>query len=111
MAADKTKIITGKVEGFTPPPKPTGGNATKYPFDDLETGEYFSVVGKTKRQMASPVGNANRKYRAEGKDAAGNVIAVDQEREFYAVDVDAKTAKELKGTAHEGATVLVVRSK
>ena len=57
------------------------------------------------------VNNANKKYRNVAKDAAGNPQATTQEREFYAVDVDADTAKRLKGTPHEGATAMVVRSK
>ena len=107
------KVATGLIEGFTPPARPSrgGGNASKYPFADLEVGGYFSVANKTKRQMASPVNNANKKYRSEAKDATGQVVNTIQDREFYAVEVDADTAKKLKGTEHEGAKVLIVRSK
>lgn len=107
----KPVAITGSIEGFVPPSKPVHANAAKYPFDSIGVGEFFSVQGKNKRQMTSSVANANKKYRAEAKDASGAVVNVVQEREFYAVDVDAATADRLKGTAHEGATVLVVRSK
>lgn len=107
------KVAVGKIEGFTPPPRPTraGGNASKYPFDSIGVGEFFSVQGKDRRQMGSPIANANKKYRTVAKDAAGNVVRTDQEREFYAVDVDSETAAKLKGTSHEGAKVLVIRSK
>lgn len=108
------KIATGTIEGFKPPAKPArtgGGKTSKYPFDSLGVGEFFTVTNKNKRQMASPVNNANKKYRNVAKDAAGNPQATTQEREFYAVDVDADTAKRLKGTPHEGATAMVVRSK
>lgn len=107
----EARIAVGSIEGFSPPTKPVRANAAKYPFDVLGVGEFFSVLNKNKRQMTSPVANANKKYRAEAKDASGAVVNVVQEREFYAVDVDAATADRLKGSAHEGATVLVVRSK
>lgn len=107
------KIATGTIDGFTPPAQSRGGGASaRYPFDSLTAaGEYFSVGNKTKRQMAAPVARANKAHRTELKDAAGNVQSRSQEREFYAVDVDADTAAKLVGTPHEGAKVLVVRSK
>lgn len=112
-ASTEIKVGFGTVPGFTPPAKPArtgGGAASKYGFDKIGVGEFFSVVGKTRRQMASPINNAHRKYRTELTDAAGKTTTK-QEREFYAVDVDADTAKKLKGSEHEGATTLVVRSK
>lgn len=109
---EEPKVTTGTIEGFALPPKPRGGgSASKYPFDSLGTGEFFSVGNKSRRQMASPVNNANKKYRSQAKDAAGTVISTTQDREFYSVDVDADLAKKLRGTAHEGAKVLVIRSK
>lgn len=107
------KVAVGTIDGFTPPAKPlrSNGNASKYPFDSLEVGAYFSVANKDARQMAGPVSNANKKYRNEAKDASGKVVSTTQEREFYVVPVDAETAKKLKNTPHDGATVLIVRSK
>lgn len=99
-------------EGFTPPAKSSGGGgAAKYPFADLNTGEFFGVKNKTKRQMASAVLNANDRYSVVAKDAKGKKVRTNVEREFYAVDVDQPTAEKLKGTPFEGSTVLVVRSK
>ena len=106
------QITTGALpEGFTPPAQPTrgGGNASKYPFDDLEVGGAFGVKNKTRRQMLGPVRSANLRFTSEAKDAEGNVVNKTQDREFYAVDVDDSTAKALKGTPLEGSTVLVVR--
>lgn len=105
-------VAVGVIEGFTPPPKPmrAGSGATKYPFDSLEIGQYFSVRNKTRRQMVGPVSNANKKYRSEAQDETGKVVSTTQEREFYVIEVDAATAKTLKGTTHDGASVLIVRS-
>ena len=110
-AKSETKIATGTIEGFTPPAAPVSPTRGKYPFDDLAVGEFFSVSGKTRRQMLAPVKRANDKYLTEAKDADGKVVSSNQEREFYAVEVDAPTANKLKGTDHEGATILIVRSK
>lgn len=110
-AKSETKIATGTIEGFTPPPAPISPTRWKYPFDDLAIGEFFSVSGKTSRQMVTTVKRFNNKYLTEAKDANGNVVSSNQEREFYAVEVDEATAKKIKGTDHEGASVLIVRSK
>lgn len=95
------------------PPKPTraGNGKSKYPFADLDVGKFFSVKNKDRRGMASAIANANKKYRKEIPAVGDTPAQVIQEREFYAADVDAELAKSLKGTAHEGATVLVIRSK
>lgn len=105
-------VVTGKLpEGFTPPaPSRGGGNASKYPFANLDVGGAFGVKNKTRRQMASPVNNAKKKYRNELTDPNGKVTKV-QSRDFYSVDVDAEMAKSLKGTEFEGSSVLVIRSK
>lgn len=115
--ADKSKtpepkVVTGSLPtNFTLPPKPKagGGASAKYPFDSLEPGGAFGVQNKTRRQLASAVNNANKKYRNEAKDVDGKVVSKTQGREFYAVDVDDATAKALKGSPLEGSTVLVVR--
>lgn len=107
-------IVTGALpEGFTPPAKPTrggGAGAPVYPFDSLEVGGMFSVKNKNARGLVAPVSRANKRFRNELKGADGATTTA-QEREFYAVDVDAATAAQLVGTPHEGATALVVRSK
>ena len=104
-------IATGDID-IPLPTKPTrsGGGKAKYPFDALEAGKFFSVKNKTRREMAAPVANANKRYRNELKDAEGKVTVV-QTREFYAADVNPETAGRLVGTPHEGATTLVIRSK
>ena len=106
-------IATGTLEGFTPPAKTgrSGGGKAQYPFDDLAVGGYFSVKNKNARQMTGPLTTAHKRYKNEVKGADGAVVSKTQDREFYAVDVDADTAAKLVGTAHEGATVLLVRSK
>ena len=105
----QVEIVVGDLpEGFTPPAKKT---ATKYPFDQLEVGKVFGVKGKTKRQMTSTVAAANDRYSSVGKNAEGKKVRTNIERGFYAVDVDQATAKTLEGTALEGSTVLVIRSK
>lgn len=124
MTASKTKtaapaattkaepvIATGDLD-ITLPPKPTraGNGKGKYPFDALAVNKFFSVKNKDRRSMASAIANANKRYRKELKGADG-LTSVVQDREFYAVDVDAATAEALKGSPHEGATVLVIRSK
>lgn len=105
-------VAVGDID-ITLPPKPTraGNGKSKYPFADLAVGKFFSVKNKDRRNMASAIANANKKYRKELPATPGNPAQVIQEREFYAADVDAELAKSLKGTAHEGATVLVIRSK
>lgn len=102
------EVATGPVPtDFTLPPKSSGGGSkSKYPFDDLEVGQFFSVKNKDRRAMAAPVSTANKRHRAKAAD--GSDV---QTREFYAADVDAETAKQLKGTAHEGAKTLLIRSK
>lgn len=104
-------IATGDID-IPLPPKPTrsGGGKTKYPFDDLEVGKFFSVKNKDRRAMTGPLASANKRYRNELKNAAGDVTVV-QSREFYAVDVTDEIAKSLEGTPHEGAKTLLIRSK
>ena len=113
-AAPKTEAIVniGDID-IALPPKPTraGNGKGKYPFANLAVNKFFSVTGKDRRGMATAVANANKRYRKEIPATPGNPPQVIQEREFYAADVDAELAKSLKGTAHEGATVLVIRSK
>lgn len=108
-------IVTGAAPtGFVVPPKPSRGrgSAPRYPFDDLaRVGDFFGVKNKERRQLASPITNANKRFRNELKNADGSVASTVQEREFYAVDVDAAMAKQLKGSTYEGSSVLVIRSK
>lgn len=93
------------------PAKPSRAiGKVKYPFDSLEPNTCFSVLNKNRREMTGPIASANKRYKSELKNAEGQVTVV-QTREFYAVDVDAELAKSLVGTPHEGATVLVIRSK
>ena len=104
------EIATGTLpEGFTPP-EPARSGKTVYPIDDLAVGGAFGVKNKTKRDLAGVVARANAKYRTEGQNAAGETVKL-TEREFYAIDVDADTAKSLKGSDLEGSTALVVRRK
>lgn len=95
------------------PPKPTraGTGRGKYPFADLDVNKFFSVTGKDRRGMATAIANANKRYRKEIPAVGDTPAQVIQDREFYAVDVDAELAKALSGSPHEGATVLVIRSK
>lgn len=103
-------IATGDLD-ITLPPPPVVGAKSKYPFDDLDVNRFFSVKNKDRRSLLTSVKAANKRWLSETKDASGAVVGSVQEREFYAVDVDAETAKALKGSPHEGATVLVIRSK
>ncbi len=107
-------VVAGALpEGFTvPEPTRGGGSASKYPIDSLEVGAVFGVKNKTKRDMATLIARANGKYSVRAVDpATGKNKVISTEREFYAVDVDANMAAALKGTAFEGATVLVKRHK
>lgn len=105
------QIATGSLpEGFTPP-EPARSGKTVYPIDDLAPGAAFGVKNKTKRDLAGVVARANAKYRSTGKDANDKTVVLSTEREFYAVDVDAATAKSLKGSDLEGSTALVIRRK
>ena len=105
------EIATGSLpEGFTPP-EPARSGKTVYPIDDLAVGGAFGVKNKTKRDLAGVVARANAKYRQTAKDADGKTKVLSTDREFYAVDVDAATAKSLKGSDLEGSTALVVRRK
>jgi len=105
------QVLTGKLpEGFTPPESRRGG-ATKYPINSLEVGGAFGVKNKVKRDLAGVINRANVKYSTRAKDAAGKTKVIETGREFYAIDVDAATAKTLTGTDLEGSSVLVVRRK
>ena len=115
-AAATTKVepivATGDFDIILPPkPSRTGTGKGKYPFADLAVNKFFSVKNKDRRSMASAIANANKRYRKELPATPGNPPQVLQEREFYAVDVNADTAEALKGSPHEGATVLIIRSK
>lgn len=94
-------------------PKPVrgGGTASAYAFDKLEVGQAFGVKNKGKREIASAVTNANRKYRNEMKNEAGEVLSTVQERHFFSHEVDTEYAKTLVGTPLEGSTVLVFRDQ
>jgi hypothetical protein len=111
-AAAEPVVAAGTIE-ITLPSKPTrsGGGKAKYPFDTLEVGQYFAVLNKTRREMTGPLASANKRYRSELKNEAGQTVNTTQEREFYAADVDAATAAAFAGTPLEGATVLLIRSK
>lgn len=110
-AAPAVTVTVDTVAGFTPPPKPVkGNNGVRYPFDSLEVGGYFFVTGKTLKQMVAPVRRANKSYLVQAKDASGKVVKETQEREFYVAEIGADQAKALKGTPHENATIVVVRS-
>ena len=113
-AAPKTEatVNIGDID-IALPPKPTraGTGKGKYPFADLAVNKFFSVTGKDRRGMATAIANANKRYRKEIPAVGDTPAQVIQDREFYAVDVDAATAEALKGSAHEGATVLIIRSK
>lgn len=60
------------------PPKSSGGRggATLYPFDKLEIGQSFGVVGKTQKGMASTVSSANKRALEVVKDGAGKAVVV-----------------------------------
>ena len=108
------------------------GSESKYPFATLEVGEAFGLKNKTAKNMTSVVSNANRKFQVNKTDDAGNVVYKTNEikdaqgnvthiptsepvkvagKHFFAYDVDAATAKTLKGTPLEGSTVLIFRDK
>lgn len=93
-----------------PARKSRGGAASKYPFAQLEPGQYFGVKNKDARTMSSVVGNQNRKHRSE-LTAEDGTKSVTSSKEFRAVDVDADMAKKLKGSPQEGSTVLIFRTK
>jgi hypothetical protein len=104
-------VMVGDIDIALPPKPSRGGTGkTKYPFDSLEVGKFFSLKNKTRRAMAGPVGLANKRFRDVLKNEAGETVSTKQNREFYAADVDAELAKSLKGTPHEGAITLVIRS-
>lgn len=106
------QVLTGKLpDNFTPPEPTRGGGATKYPINDLVVGGAIGVKNKTKRELVGVVNRANVKYSTRAKDASGKTKVVAVDREFYAVDVDADTAKSLVGTDFEGSTVLIIRRK
>lgn len=119
--ATTTATVTAKAEPIVAigdidiplPPKPgrAGIGKSKYPFADLAVNKFFSVKNKTRREMASAIANANKRYRSEFTAPGSTAPTVVQEREFYAVDVDADYATKLVGSTHEGASVLVIRSK
>ena len=111
-AAAATTVNIGDID-IALPPKPTraGTGKGKYPFADLAVNKFFSVTGKDRRGMATAVANANKRYRKEIPAVGITPAQVIQEREFYTVDVDVEIAKSLVGSPHEGATVLIIRSK
>lgn len=121
--------LTGVSEAMPLPTKvSTRGFAVLYPFDTLAAPQLdgngkvlaaasFGVMNKTARDLAQTVGNANRKWRENKKDANGNIIYKMQElkdaagnvvskvpdtqnpeqvqtRHFTAYDVDPKTDKD-----------------
>lgn len=97
------------------------GGSSPYPFDTLEIGGSFGVVGKSKKSIGSTVFGANKRNaenvmgadgqplmkRVEKKDAAGNVTSkmvnvTKPLKLFEAFDVDPKTDP-------DGASVRVFR--
>lgn len=65
-----------KVSAAVEMPKTTSnrGSTSQYPFDDLEQGQSFGVLNKTKKDMASIVSNQNKKNKAKKLDENGNVV-------------------------------------
>ena len=101
--------VTTAVSIELPKPTRSGGKTSPFKFESLEIGQAFGVTGRTKRDMAGKVSNANRKYKNEMKDANGTVINTVQERHFYAVEVTDDVRARIAGTALEGSDVLVYR--
>lgn len=131
--ARKPATVTAVASVTLPAPAHRGGTESNYPFDDLEVGSAFGVKDRDKKGMASAVGNANRKYRVNKTDDAGNTVyktktmkgtdGVETQvpdtdnpetvatRHFRVRDVTPEIAKLIKGTALEGSKVLVERDK
>lgn len=94
--------VTSVFSGIPMPEIKRAGSKSIYNFDGLEVGQCFGVVGKTKRQIANSISNANKKFKATD----GTVM-----RKFAAFDVD----DVLRGAIADkpelaGATVLVFRT-
>lgn len=131
--ADKIAPIIGGIASIALS-RPTGagrGSKSLYPFDTLEVGSAFAVMNKDARGMSSIVSNQNRKHRAPvlnadgtpqyettgASDGNGGTIQVPdtskpkttQTKKFFAVDVDAELAKQIKDTPLKGAKTLVYR--
>lgn len=68
-----TEIMTG-IE--LPDIKPTTrvGAASVYPFDKMEVGAIFGVKDRNKKGVSPAVSNANRKYKQNVTDDAGNTV-------------------------------------
>lgn len=96
-----------------------GGGKSPYPFDQLEVGDSFGVVGKSKKNFNSIVYGANQRYMEPVFEADGTtpkmvsktdrktkivsqVQAMKPTRIFEAFDVDPKTDE-------DGASVRILR--
>lgn len=74
------------------------GGKTTYDWDALEVGQSIAIANKTKKQLASIVTNANKKFAM--KDAEGKTVAFS--KRFFSVDCDPSTDP-------EGASVRIFR--
>lgn len=107
-AAKPTGVTIGDVRSdVVAPGRPAkrGGSSSSYPFDKLTVvGASFGVIGKTARQMASAITNAQKRFAEDKRDENGNIVYQTAKgeggaivttnkpvrvvtRKFYAVDV------------------------
>lgn len=124
-----TEIVTG-IE--LPARKSPRGAKSDYDFDALPVGGAIGIKNKDKKAISSIVSKANRASMQPKKDEAGNVVFKMQDlkaadgsvtkvptsepemvatKNFFAYEPDAAYREKIKGTALEGATVIIFRDK
>lgn len=111
-AAKIAPVVSGTAAIPMPERKTNRGSKSLYPFETLTTtGMAFGLKNKTAKDVSSAISNQNRKWKVESVNPTTGEKTVEQQRHFFAHDVDAEYAKTLKGTPLEGSTVLVFRDK
>lgn len=109
-ATTVSTIVTAAVTGLTMPDIPRSSKSI-YKFDDLEVGQCFGVVGKTKRQMANATSAANKKVAAELTDPETGAKTVIN-KHFVAFDVEGDLVAQVEANPTlKGSTVLIFRQK
>lgn len=80
-------VIIGISEAVAMPEnRSVRGSKSSYDWNGLEIGKSIAIANKTKKQLASVITNANKRFSV--KDAAGKVTAT---KRFFTVDCDPKT--------------------
>jgi len=106
-SGEQPGVKTAPARTDVPPPvkrQGTRGGQTLYDFEGLELGASIGVFDKAAKAVSSTVASANKRYMLEVKDAAGNVIMIDNPKKPGTKMVLKQASKKFVSAATDPAT-------